>query len=243
MAKKIFTPGEPYYFSRSKAYLFLECPRCFYLDHIRGIVRPPSFPLSLNNAVDKLMKAEFDTYRQWQQPHPVVVQNGLNLIPYQHHFLSDWRDSFKGIRAEYAGHRFGGIIDDVWVDANGVLYIVDYKATVKPHPIENFHLMEKGYYRSYFFQLEFYQWLFDKNGFGVSNTAYFVFANGKDDLPQFNNQLQFNLQLIKYEGNPDRLEPILDQMLQCLLSTKLPDADKDCVFCKYATKTANIPPY
>lgn len=185
------------------------------------------------------MKKEFDTCRQLQLPHPVVHQERLNLIPFQHHLLSEWRDSFKGIKANYAGYSFGGIIDDVWTDANGVLYIVDYKSTVKPHPIAPSQLYDRRYYRSYFFQLEFYQWLFEKNDFDVSDTAYFVFANGIDDAPQFNYQLQFNLQLIEHVRKPGRIEPILDQMLQCLMNPVIPAADTDCVFCKYAAKIQN----
>lgn len=46
--------------SRSKIDLFLECPRCFYLDRKLGVARPPGFPFSLNSAVDKLLKKEFD---------------------------------------------------------------------------------------------------------------------------------------------------------------------------------------
>jgi hypothetical protein len=49
--------------SRSKLELFTECPRCFYANLKLGIKRPPSFPLSLNNAVDALFKKEFDQHR------------------------------------------------------------------------------------------------------------------------------------------------------------------------------------
>ena len=46
--------------SRSKIDLFLECPRCFYLDVVKKIKRPPGFPFNLNNAVDMLLKKEFN---------------------------------------------------------------------------------------------------------------------------------------------------------------------------------------
>ena len=50
--------------SRSKIDLFLECPRCFYLDVVKKIKRPPGFPFNLNNAVDMLLKKEFDRHRE-----------------------------------------------------------------------------------------------------------------------------------------------------------------------------------
>jgi len=51
---------ESFKLSRSKIDLFLQCPRCFYLDRRMGVGRPPGFPFALNSAVDKLLKKEFD---------------------------------------------------------------------------------------------------------------------------------------------------------------------------------------
>ena len=53
----------PFKLSRSKIDLFLDCPRCFYLDRKLGVGRPPGFPFSLNSAVDHLLKKEFDIHR------------------------------------------------------------------------------------------------------------------------------------------------------------------------------------
>ena len=46
----------PFALSRSKVELFVDCPRCFYLDRRSGIARPPGFPFNLNSAVDALLK-------------------------------------------------------------------------------------------------------------------------------------------------------------------------------------------
>jgi hypothetical protein len=45
--------------SRSKIDMFINCPRCFYLDRKLGVAQPPGYPFSLNSAVDKLLKKEF----------------------------------------------------------------------------------------------------------------------------------------------------------------------------------------
>ena len=60
--RNLYDPNDsqPFRLSRSKLELFLECPRCFYLDRVRGIGRPPGFPFNLNSAVDTLLKKEFD---------------------------------------------------------------------------------------------------------------------------------------------------------------------------------------
>ena len=41
--------------SRSKIDLFINCPRCFYLDRKLGVAQPPGYPFSLNSAVNKLL--------------------------------------------------------------------------------------------------------------------------------------------------------------------------------------------
>ena len=60
--RNIFDPKskEPFRLSRSRLELFVDCPRCFYLDRRLGTDRPPGFPFTLNSAVDTLLKKEFD---------------------------------------------------------------------------------------------------------------------------------------------------------------------------------------
>ena len=88
---------QPFRISRSKVQLFLDCPRCFYLDVRLGIKRPPGFPFSLNSAVDALLKKEFDVHRENKTMHPYIKETGLNAIPYQHENLDLWRNNFKGV--------------------------------------------------------------------------------------------------------------------------------------------------
>lgn len=45
-----------------------------------------------------------------------------------------------------------------------------------------------------------------KNGFKVSNTDYFIFANAQKDRDNFNDRLDFEKILIPYEGNDDWIE-------------------------------------
>ena len=75
---------EPFRLSRSKIDLFIKCPRCFYLDRRLGVAQPPSYPFSLNSAVDKLLKKELDLYRAKGTPHPLMKTYGLNAVPPTH---------------------------------------------------------------------------------------------------------------------------------------------------------------
>ena len=67
--------------SRSKIDLFTECPRCAYLDMRLGVKRPSMPAFTLNNAVDELLKREFDTHRAKGSKHPLVEKYGLDAVP------------------------------------------------------------------------------------------------------------------------------------------------------------------
>ncbi|MBI4101086.1 hypothetical protein HY441_01265, partial [Candidatus Microgenomates bacterium] len=124
---------DPYKISRSKIELFLECPRCFYIDRRLGIARPPSFPFNLNKAVDTLLKKEFDIHRAKSTPHPLMKAYKIEAVPFAHDHLDAWRDTFAGIQYLHQPTNLlvYGAIDDVWQAPSGELLVVDYKATSK----------------------------------------------------------------------------------------------------------------
>ncbi len=162
---KLFDPDAttPFALSRSKVDLFLQCPRCFYLDRRLGIARPAGFPFNLNSAVDALLKTEFDRYRREGKPHPLMVEAGINAVPAPHPLLDTWRENFKGVRTvhEPTGFELFGAIDDLWRDLDtDELIVVDYKATSKATEVTLNADWQIGYKR----QMEFYQWLLRQRG-------------------------------------------------------------------------------
>ncbi|OGG18128.1 hypothetical protein A3D78_00740 [Candidatus Gottesmanbacteria bacterium RIFCSPHIGHO2_02_FULL_39_14] len=221
----------PYKLSRTKIDLFLNCPRCFYLDRKLGISQPPGFPFSLNSAVDKLLKKEFDIHRANSASHPLMKTYGIDAVPFQHEDINNWRDPFKGIRYYHSDLNFDiyGAIDDVWINPSKELHIVDYKATAKDSEVTLDADWQIGYKR----QMEIYQWLFHKNNFKVSHLGYFVYANGITDRKAFDGKLEFRVSILLYEGNFDWIETALRQLKDCLESDKIPQANPDCDFCLY----------
>ena len=97
--KNLYNPeaSEPFKISRSKIDLFLNCPRCFYLDRRLGISQPPGYPFSLNSAVDRLLKKEFDLHRAAATAHPLMKKYGLGLLPFPHEKIDEWRDALREI--------------------------------------------------------------------------------------------------------------------------------------------------
>lgn len=224
--------GEKFRLSRSKIGLFLECPRCFYIDNKLGTARPPGFPFNLNSAVDALLKKEFDIHRNGKTQHPLMKEYGLDAVPFDHPQMEEWRDSLRrGItHAHETGLLVCGGVDDVWVNPAGELIIVDYKATSKDDTIRE---LDQEWHDGYKRQMEVYQWLFRKNGFSVSNTGYFVYANADKDKKAFDAQLEFEITLVPYTGDDSWVDGTIRKIKQCLDSGALPAAANDCDYCRY----------
>lgn len=230
--------SEPYRLSRSGIDLYVECPRCFYLDKRLGIGRPPGFPFSLNSAVDFLLKKEFDLHRAKGDAHPLMDHYGVKAVPFAHKDLDEWRENFKGIRFKHdkTGFIVTGAIDDVWINENKELIIVDYKATSKDGEVNLDAPWQDGYKR----QMEIYQWLFRKNGFNVSKTGYFVYCNGIRDKEAFDAKLEFNIKLIPHIGDDSWIEETLLKIKKCLDNEIIPEASEKCDYCRYRKASAEV---
>ena len=240
-----YQPGQAseYKVSRSKIELFMQCPRCFWLDTRLKISRPSSPPFNINKTIDELFKKEFDAYRKKGQPHPLMIEYKLDAVPFQHADLETWRHTFTGVTTVHEPsnlHVFGGI-DDVWVNPAGELMVVDYKATSKDREVS----IDSDWQISYKRQLEVYQWLLRQNGFTVSDTGYFVYTNGRVDLDGFNDRVEFRTKLIPYQGSDAWIEPTLMKMKATMDDDDMPPIGHaamggPCEFCTYARQRTEL---
>ncbi len=239
--RNIFNPDDekPFKLSRTKIDLFLECPRCFYIDRRLGVGRVPGFPFNLNSAVDALLKKEFDYYRANNQNHPLLEKHGIDAQPASHRELEKWRENFTGIQHlhEPTNLIIFGAIDDLWINSNDEYIIVDYKSTSKNERITNVSLdWQIGYRR----QMEIYQWLLRRNGYSVSNTGYFFYCNGQTNREMFNERLEFDITLIPYAGDDSWIEETIIKIHSCLICNQIPDANDDCDFCAYRSAVEGV---
>lgn len=239
--RNLFDPKskESYKISRSKLDLFLNCPRCFYLDRRLGIGQPPGYPFNLNSAVDALLKKEFDVHRANETAHPLMKEYGIDAVPFQDDRMDEWRDSLRrGIQYLHPKTNllFTGGVDDIWVDSKGELMIVDYKATSKNGEVTLDADWQIGYKR----QMEMYQWLFRKNGFKVSMTGYFVYCNGDKDKEAFDGKLEFTIKVIPYEGDDSWVEKAIIDAKKCLMSSKIPEPSPKCDYCQYVVAVNEV---
>lgn len=224
--------SEPFKLSRSKIDLFLECPRCFYLDRRLGVSRPPGFPFALNSAVDHLLKQEFDTHRAAGTKHPLIERYGVDARPVPHEDLEKWRHNFTGVQFLHTPTNFlvFGAIDDLWENSAGEFIVVDYKSTSKDEEITE---LNKDWQIGYKRQMEVYQWLLRENGYRVSDTGYFVYCNGKKDRKAFDGKLEFDVTLIPYTGNAEWVNGALSDAKKCLSEDRIPKVNPHCDYCAY----------
>lgn len=227
----------PFRVSRSKIELFKQCPRCFWLEAIKGIKRPSSPPFNINKAIDELFKKEFDIHRSKKTAHPIMIENKVDAIPYAHEEIDTWRHNFTGVQYEDKTNNLVvfGAVDDIWVNKKNELIVVDYKATAKDREVS----IESDWQIAYKRQMEIYQWLLRQNGFEVNKIGYFVYTNGRLDLDGFNNHLEFVTKLIPYTGDDSWVNQTLKDMKACLDSEETPSVGTaamggPCEHCQYA---------
>jgi hypothetical protein len=224
------TSSDPFKLSRSKVEMFTQCPRCFYIDRRLGLGRPSMPGFTLNTAVDHLLKKEFDMHRAAKSAHPLMEVYGIDAIPFTHEMMDEWRENFKGVQYHHEPTNFiiTGAVDDIWVNPKNELIVVDYKATSTSSEIT----LESEYRQAYKRQMEIYQWLLRQNKFLVSNMSYFVYANGDKDKKAFDKKLEFNVQVISYEGDDGWVEGTINDMHECLAGN-LPPLSNTCEHCLY----------
>jgi len=239
--RNLYNPKSPEAFrlSRSKIDLYLECPRCFYLDRRLGVDRPPGFPFALNSAVDTLLKKEFDLLRKNGEGHPLMKKYGIDAVPAPHDKLQEWRNNFKGIQYlhEPTNLIITGAIDDLWQNPNGEYIIAEFKSTSKNEEIV---VLDKEWHGGFKRQMEVYQWLLRRNGFKVSDTGYFIYCNGKTDVDVFDGKLEFDLTIIPHKGDDSWIEDTIKNIHKCLVSEQIPPASGNCDYCSYRSAAGEV---
>lgn len=236
-SRGLFDPQskKPFKLSRSGIELFLQCPRCFYLNHRMGIRRPQGPPFNLNSLVDRLLKKEFDGYRTNGTRHPLMQQYGIDAVPLAHPQLETWRENFKGVQVLHQPTNLlvTGAIDDLWVNPRQEVLVVDYKSTAKSGEVN----IDADWQIAYKRQMEIYQWLVRQQQLTVSDTGYFVYCNGQD-AEAFDGRIEFAVRLLPYTGSDAWVEGALHELKDCLMQEMPPPMPADCEFCGYARARA-----
>jgi len=219
--------------SRAQLQLFTDCPRCFWLQNRHGVKQPKGYPLALNIAMDSLLKAEFDEYRQAGKLHPLLAENKVNAKLFSDMGkLGEWRNNFQGIRwtDPESGHTLFGAVDDILVFPDDSLAVLDYKSS---------GAREVHIYDSYQLQVDVYTFLLQQMGYKTATKAYFAFFIAvKDD--GFKGRLPFRSQLAAVTPKPDGVHKLFTDAVAAVQSEQQPESGAACDVCRWDREASSV---
>lgn len=216
--------------SPSTLNLFLECPRCFWLDKIRNIKRPRGIFPSLPGGMDRAIKTHFDTFRTNGILPPElngVYFEGVKLYSDQAQ-LDKWREWRTGlVHKEQDDSVLSGALDDLLVK-DGRYIPFDYKTKGSPTTEED----AVKYYQN---QLDCYALLLESNHLPTIGHAFLFYYSPKTVGEQ--GKVLFETQAIKIDTNIERARQTFQKAIQLLKGTK-PPSSPNCEYCAWLRKFA-----
>jgi hypothetical protein len=219
-----------YKLSPSAINLFLECPRCFWLDKHGIWKRPASIFPSLPSGMDRILKNHFDTFASNKTLPPEICthEHCKELILFgssseEKELLDNWRNNFKGIRyTNSEGHTLFGAVDNILkliTKDTETLIVLDYKTRGFP--------VKEDTHTHYQNQMDTYNFLLRKNGYNTADYTFLLFY-----IPHHVTQtgeVIFETTLKKITTNPDNAEKCFNNAIKCL-DGEVPEVK--CVWCE-----------
>ena len=213
--------------SPSSLNLFLDCPRCFWLDKKKGIRRPEGIFPSLPRGMDSVIKEYFDDYRIKGEMPPEIKGKVAGKLFSDLDTLKVWRN-WRATNLCYEDKSVNavltGALDDCLVDGEHYLPL-DYKTRgyeLKDDPRE--------YYQN---QLDCYTLMLESSGYKTKGLAYLVYywpLEAKKD-----GVFKFHVEPIKIETDINTAKKtVRDAAL--LLAGSEPKADGECEYCGFASQ-------
>ena len=207
--------------SASSLNLYLECPRCFWLQQNRGLRRPRMpFP-SIATGLDSIVKKYFDEYRGKNFLPPILQEKIkgrlIDILP-----KTLWYNSWE-LNASLQGR-----LDECIVDEEGFYLALDHKTRASS---------PSSIHEAFQFQLDIYTFLLEKNNLKTRNLAFLVYYIPEEGL--LHNGFPFKAEVKEVETNPQRAESIFREAIQ-LLRGDLPASSSECEFCNWARQVNNL---
>ncbi len=229
--------SRPLKISRANLQLFKECPRCFWLYKHKDIRRPQGYPYTLSIAVDQLLKAEFDQYRERGEMHPSLVgYKGLEEAKLfsDHLQLQKWRNNFEGLKYHDEGldATLFGAVDDMLEFSDGSLAVIDYKSS---------GAKEISVYDDYKMQMDIYTYILEQLGLKTAKKGYFVFYQvQKDD--GFRGRLPFRGEIREVDTDSSYVHDLFAKAVDLARSDTPPESHSDCEYCLWAGHHKELEP-
>jgi len=219
--------------SPSTLNLFRDCPRCFWLEKVKGIRRPRGIFPSLPGGMDRVIKTYFDKFRAEASMPPelqVDAFKGLSLFGDQKK-LDLWREWRTGLRfTDKDKSILSGALDDLIQD-DGRAVPFDYKTKGSPTSADD----AQRYYQN---QIDCYALLLEQNGFSLAGYGYLLYYSPKSVSEK--GWVGFNMQMIRLETDPQRAMKTFRDAV-ALLKGGIPPVKSGCEYCGWLEKAAGEP--
>ncbi len=214
--------------SPSALNLFLECPRCFWLEKIKNIKRPRGIFPSLPNGMDREIKIHFDAFRAKKILPPELNGKDFEGVrPFGDQAkLNEWRSWRTGlIYRDEDGSLLSGALDDLLVK-DGKYIPFDYKTKGSPTTEED----AVKYYQN---QLDGYALLLEGNGLTTAGYAFLFYYSPKSVGDH--GEVRFHLQPIKIITSTERARATFRRAVE-LLKGAYPPSGAACEYCAWLSK-------
>lgn len=219
--------------SRAQLQLFMDCPRCFWLQNRHGVKQPKGYPLALNIAMDQLLKAEFDGFRAAGTLPPILLEHKITAKLFRDTGkLDEWRNNFRGLRWKdpKSGHTLFGAVDDILEFPDDSLAVLDYKSS---------GAREAHIYDSYQLQIDVYTFLLQRLGYRTAPKGYFAFYMAvKDD--GFHGRLPFRAELVAVTPQPERVYQLFKDAVALVQSDQEPASGAACEACRWGSEAVGV---
>ncbi len=212
--------------SASALSLYMECPKCFWLQKINGIHRPSQI-FALQSNFDRILKSYFDKFRE-KNELPTELKNKVEgMLFSDKELLEKWRNALRPTlkyrHPKYPDFSLAGGIDDCLFD--GKYYIpLDFKTTGSSRFEEN----SEKYYQH---QLDIYNFLLEENGYKTKGMAYLVYYKPEEVAGE--GLMKFQIVVKKMETDHKRALRLFEDAIE-LLQNPMPKSHSDCQFCSWA---------
>lgn len=207
--------------------LFLECPRCFWIDKNKGIKRPQGIFPSLPAGMDLVIKKYFDSYRLNNDIPPEIkgkIPGKLFSDIVTLEKWRNWRNSDLRYLDKESNAMLIGALDDCLVE-NDCYIPLDYKtrgSELKEDP--------RQYYQN---QLDCYCLMLEHSGFKTKGLAYLLYY-WPEEVRQ-DGIVKFQVKPIRIETNIESAKRIVKDAVM-LLSSPMPKPAASCEFCNLIAK-------
>jgi hypothetical protein len=203
--------------------LFLECPKCFWLEKVKGIKRPRGIFPSLPGGMDGILKVYFNEYRDSDGLPPMLegkLEGKLmNPLP-KTLFMKD--DELMAVLL--------GKLDEALDFGDGTFAPVDHKTRG--------YAPKEEMIAAYQMQMDAYDLLLAKNGFPTRNKAYLLYYHPiSGDL---HNKFPFVLTIKEVQTNPERAMQVFRDAINLIRSSEMPQAANTCEYCAWAKTMEDI---